>query len=234
MKRVVLALLTLLLLATAIAGFTPSGRLKTVAVRFVARNPWLSRVVFNRAFKTSRVPQVHNSFLEEAVRGVEPGKALDVTMGNGRNAVFLSRQGWDVTGFDVSEEALARARDSAQQAQVDIHAVQSTSEGFDYGIDRWDLIVLAYAWAPVSDRAFAARLKSSLKRGGLVVFEHFLHAGPNPVPKEAGAPDPGELPKLFGGFEILRYDELTGVADWEPPVGGRMSRQLVRMVARKD
>jgi len=200
---------------------------------FVARHPSLSRILFNRVFKTEKGPQEHNFLLEEAVRTIKPGKALDVTMGQGRNAVFLALRGWDVTGFDVSEKALSRAGEAARRSGVSIHAVESTSEAFDYGADRWDLLVLCYAWAPVSDPAFAARLKQSLRNGGLVVFEHVLHDGPESAPKAAGAPDPGELPKLFAGFEILRYEEVTGAPDWEPPLGGGEPPRLARMIARK-
>jgi SAM-dependent methyltransferase len=201
-------------------------------VGFVARHPSLSRILFNRVFKTEKVPREHNSLLEEAVRTIRPGKALDVTVGQGRNAVFLALRGWDVTGFDVSEEALSRAGDATRRSGVSIHAVQSTSEAFDYGVDRWNLLLLSYAWAPVSDPAFAARLKQSLRNGGLVVFEHFLHDGPDAAPKAVGAPDPGELPKLFAGFEILYYEEVKRVPDWKEVLGGALPR-LVRMIARK-
>jgi hypothetical protein len=51
-----------------------------------------------------------NRLLVEAVAQRTPGKALDVGMGQGRNALFLAAQGWSVTGFDVSEMGLARAR----------------------------------------------------------------------------------------------------------------------------
>ena len=202
-------------------------------VGFVARHPSLSRILFNRVFKTDKAPREHNSLLEEAVRTVRPGKALDVTLGQGRNAVFLVLRGWDVTGFDVSEEALSRARETARRSGVSIHAVQSTSEAFDYGVDRWDLLLLSYAWVPVSDPAFAARLRQCLRNGGLVVLEHFLHDGPESAPKAAGTPDPGELPTLFAGFEILRYEEITAVPDWEPPFRGGALPRLARMIARK-
>ena len=202
-------------------------------VEFIARHPWLSRIFFNRVFKAGKGPQEHNALLEEAVRAVNPGKALDVTMGQGRNAVYLALRGWDVTGFDVSEAALSRAGEAARQSKVSIHTVQSTSEAFDYGVSRWDLLLLSYAWVPVSDPAFAARLKRSLRDGGLVVFEHLLHDGPGPAPKAAGASSPGEISKLFAGFEILLYEEVTGVPDWEPPLGGSEPPPLVRMIARK-
>ena len=41
-----------------------------------------------------------NSLLVQAVKGRRPGKALDVGMGEGRNAIYLAKQGWKVTGID--------------------------------------------------------------------------------------------------------------------------------------
>jgi len=209
------------------------GRFLARVVGFVARRPSLSRMLFNRVFKAGKGPRAHNSLLADAVQTIKPGKALDVTMGQGRNAVFLAQRGWDVTGFDVSEAALSRAGEAARRAGVSMHAVQSTSEAFDYGSDRWDLLLLSYAWAPVWDPAFAARLKRSLRSGGLVVFEHFLHDGPETAPRAAGAPDPGELAKVFAGFEILRCEEVSGVPDWQEASGGGELRRLARMIARK-
>ncbi len=202
-------------------------------VGFVAQRPSLARMLFNHAFKTERGPQGHNCLLEEAVRSNRPGKALDVTIGQGRNAVFLASRGWDVTGFDVSRAGLDRAREVARRQSLNIHFVQSASETFEYGVNRWDLLLLCYAWVPLSDPAFAARLKRSLKSSGLIVFEHFLHDGPDSAPKAAGAPDPGELTTLFADFEILRYEEVTAVPDWEPPLSGAAPARLVRMIARK-
>ena len=45
-----------------------------------------------------------NALLVEAVRNRKPGRALDVGMGQGRNALFLSRNGWEVTGIDSADD----------------------------------------------------------------------------------------------------------------------------------
>jgi hypothetical protein len=41
-----------------------------------------------------------NSFLTEVVQGLKPGTALDYGMGSGRNALYLAKLGWQVSGFD--------------------------------------------------------------------------------------------------------------------------------------
>ncbi len=202
-------------------------------VRIGAKHPSLSRIIFNRFFRARTGHRNRTGFIEAAVRSVRPGKALDVTMGQGRNAVFLAQLGWEVTGFDIAEEALARAHGNAAQAGVQFSTIRSTSEGFDYGSERWDLLVLSYAWVPISDPAFIVRLKASLRKGGLVVFEHFLHDRPEATPREAGAPEPGELRRLFRDFEIRQYEEATAEPDWDAAASGRAPRPLVRMVAEK-
>jgi hypothetical protein len=71
------------------------------------------RVMFNNIYKTTKpgFATQPNALLISTVEGRKPGRALDVGMGQGRNSVFLALKGWDVTGFDMSDEGIAtRAR----------------------------------------------------------------------------------------------------------------------------
>lgn len=61
-----------------------------------------------------------NDVVLAEVPGLAPGRALDVGCGEGADAVWLARGGWDVTGLDVSEVALDRARAAAARAKVDV------------------------------------------------------------------------------------------------------------------
>lgn len=45
-----------------------------------------------------------NRLLVETVKEIKPGHALDVGMGQGRNAIYLAQQGWEVTGIELSDE----------------------------------------------------------------------------------------------------------------------------------
>jgi len=62
-----------------------------------------------------------SALLIEAAKGLRPGVALDAGMGRGRNAVYLARQGWTVTGFDISGEAIKARRDGRAAALADAH-----------------------------------------------------------------------------------------------------------------
>jgi SAM-dependent methyltransferase len=170
-----------------------------------------------------------NALLVEATKGLSPGAALDVAMGQGRNALYLAQQGWDVTGFDISKKGLEVAQANAQKAGVRINTVHASDRTFDFGEDRWDLIVFSYAFVPISDPAFAERVRRSLRKGGLIVYENYFRDPKLPLPRFVGAPEPNTLPGVFGDFRILRHEEVREKGDWGPS-----GCPLVRMVAQKQ
>ncbi|MCX4693434.1 cyclopropane-fatty-acyl-phospholipid synthase family protein [Streptomyces sp. NBC_01408] len=59
-----------------------------------------------------------NAVLVREVRDLAPGRALDLGCGEGADAVWLARQGWQVTGTDISGVALGRAAEHAAEAGV--------------------------------------------------------------------------------------------------------------------
>ncbi len=59
-----------------------------------------------------------NLELVEESEGLTPGRALDLGCGEGGDAIWLARQGWQVTATDVSSVAIERAARHAAQAGV--------------------------------------------------------------------------------------------------------------------
>ncbi|MGD0238220.1 MAG: class I SAM-dependent methyltransferase, partial [Syntrophorhabdales bacterium] len=152
------------------------------------------RIMFDNIYRTSTPGFVTqpNALLVSTVEGRKPGRALDIGMGQGRNSVFLALKGWDVTGFDVSDEGLAVARKNAERAGVKLNAIRESDEAFDYGSDQWDLIVFEYNPLPVTSTAYVERLRKSLKAGGLIVIES--HATDPRLPVQMPtAIEPGRL-----------------------------------------
>ena len=109
-------------------------------------------------------------------------------MGQGRNAVFLAMQGWDVTGFDPSDEGVRLAQANAAKAGVMIHALVSTDDQFDFGVAQWDLIAMTYVRSPTARDA--DRIRRALAPGGIFVYEN-------------GSDRHNELLKLFLPFLSL-------------------------------
>jgi 2-polyprenyl-3-methyl-5-hydroxy-6-metoxy-1,4-benzoquinol methylase len=161
-----------------------------------------------------------NQLLVEAVDGRPPGTALDVGMGQGRNAVYLAGKGWTVTGFDVAEVGLAEARRHAAARGLNVTTVHASDEEFDFGRERWDLIAIIFAL----EKRSVFRVRDALKPGGLVVIEA-AHTDTSPAPFHY---DANELLEIFKGFRILRYEDRSGRYDWGPE-----TIRLVRLVAQK-
>ncbi|UCF35750.1 MAG: class I SAM-dependent methyltransferase [Acidobacteriota bacterium] len=166
-----------------------------------------------------------NSFLVRMTEGVEPGTALDVGMGQGRNAIFLAQEGWKVTGFDPAEEAVALAQELADKAGVEIATVIQGSEEFAWDADRWDLIVLSY----VMVRPHIGQIKQALRSGGMVVLEAFHQdATQNQSIGRGVVYESNELLDLFSDFRIIQYEDTVATADF-----GRRETRVVRLCAMK-
>lgn len=164
-----------------------------------------------------------NQLLVDTVRGVRPGKALDVAMGQGRNALYLASQGWEVTGVDLSDEGIRQARAEADKRGLTLRTVNTNIDGYDFGVNRWDLVTMIYAG---DDVKWIEKIKPSLRKGGLFVVEYFAQ---DPEDPKDGGFARGQLAKLFAdGFDVLRDDYLEDEPDWA------LDRaKLVRFVARK-
>lgn len=167
-----------------------------------------------------------NAFLVEMVKGRQPGAALDVGMGQGRNAIYLAQQGWAVTGFDPADKAVAQANATAAKLGVKLMTVIQGSEDFDFGQNRWDLVVLSY----VTVRDIADRVIAALKPGGIVVIEGFHRDVTKQRPVGGGVVfDSNELLTLFSKLRVLRYEDADATSDF----GGAGSR-AVRLCALKE
>jgi SAM-dependent methyltransferase len=60
----------------------------------------------------------------EGQNALEPGRALDVGCGTGRDAIYLTKRGWRVTGLDFAEDALAKAKQRAAGEDVQVEWIQ--------------------------------------------------------------------------------------------------------------
>ena len=215
------------------SGTTPEearGERMVVLKLSNTRRDWIGPM-FDRIY-TSDSPNFKlapNAFLTEVIESVPPGRALDIAMGQGRNAVFLASIGWQTTGIDVSTAGVAAAKENARRAGVQIDAHTVGVEDFDLGTNRWDLIVLTYALVPggVAAREFADRVIASLASRGLLVIESFGSelGSRNRRPVDI---DPQELAGSYATLEMLRSEDEQTIPEWTDIVS-----RVIRMAARK-
>ena len=174
------------------------------------------------AFNTSP-----NAFLVSVIKGLKPGRALDVGMGQGRNTIYLAQQGWDSWGFDPADRAVAAATEQAAKAGVTITTRIARAEDFDWGEAQWDLIVLSYVGA----REYAANVLRALRPGGMVVIEGFHRDATKTRPiGSAVVFDTNELLTLFAPLRVVRYEDADSVGDFgqfDTRIGTTGGRQAV-------
>jgi 2-polyprenyl-3-methyl-5-hydroxy-6-metoxy-1,4-benzoquinol methylase len=117
-----------------------------------------------------------NRFLVAEVEGLEPGRALDVACGAGRNAVWLADRGWTVTGVDFSDVALANARGLAAERGVEIEWVQADLLSWQPAGHAFDLVAVLYLQLPSEERRLVlGRAADAVAPGGtLLVVGHDL------------------------------------------------------------
>jgi SAM-dependent methyltransferase len=201
-----------------------------------------SRVKYDAAYTAKKDFVARpNAFLKQCLRRIAPPKkglrrkprrercALDIGLGQGRNAMLLAQFRYATTGIDRSEVGVLAARRMAAARGVSINAVVADNEKYDFGRNRWDLIVLLYYPQPM---ILIDRLKAAVRPGGYILVERFSRPkANNPRDKrESRAHSP--MLASFLDWCVLHYENDEFESDWhwdgESPRG-----PIVRVLARK-
>jgi 2-polyprenyl-3-methyl-5-hydroxy-6-metoxy-1,4-benzoquinol methylase len=157
-----------------------------------------------KEFALGREP---NPFLKKYIHLLPRGKALDIASGEGRNAVFLARQGFEVDAVDISDKGLKKAQKLAREQGVKIKTFLVDLDQYQIEKERYDLIANFY----YLKRRLIPRIKKGIKKGGRVIFETYLlehRTLGTGGPKQAKYfLKPNELLRLFKNFRILFYRE---------------------------
>lgn len=141
--------------------------------------------------------------LKENIGLLPIGRALDIAMGEGRNAIFLAKKGYQVDGVDISTSALRKAARLANENNVMVNLINADLDGYKIQPESYDVILnINYL-----NRGLIPQIKLGLKKGGIVVFENLtVEHAKNPLGKGVSRDyllELGELRRLFKDFEIL-------------------------------
>jgi len=147
-----------------------------------------------------------NVYFKEKLDGLSTGKILLPAEGEGRNAVYAAKNGWDVSAFDWSIEAKKKADALASDNKVTIHYQVGDLHSIQYQPGEFDVIGLCYAhFTTESISAFHKTLVGYLRKGGVLIFEAFSknHIKYNSVKKGAGGP---KNPDMLFSLEDIAKD----------------------------
>jgi SAM-dependent methyltransferase len=175
-----------------------------------------------------------NGALVAEVDGLAPGRALDVGCGEGADAVWLARRGWDVTALEVSGVALERAAGHARDAGVAVRWVHAGLVEAGLPPSSFDLVSAQYPALLRTPGAAAERaLLSAVAPGGVLLVVH--HAGMEDHPVLDGGDDPADYvwPSMIAA--LLGDDWQVEVDEERPrvaPEGGAGAHHTDDVVLR--
>jgi SAM-dependent methyltransferase len=175
-----------------------------------------------------------NGALVTEVAALTPGRVLDVGCGEGADAIWLARGGWDVTALEVSAVALQRAIGHARDAGVSIRWVHAELARAGLEPGSFDLVSAQYPALLRTPNAAAERaLLAAVAPGGVLLLVH--HAGFDSQPAHENGFDPADYvwPSMIAA--LLDEDWVLEVDEQRPriaPEGGAGAHHTDDVVLR--
>ena len=164
-------------------------------------------------------------FLRHHLALLPRGRALELAMGEGYNAMFLARQGFSVTGIDISAVAVERSVQLSQEAGVAIDAQCMDLRTTTLPADTYDVVACFY----YLQRNLFPQVMNTLKPGGMVIYETFT--GEQAQHGHPTNPEyllyPNELLEAFRALRIRVYrdDVVEGPKAVASLIGEKISRR---------
>jgi SAM-dependent methyltransferase len=136
------------------------------------------------------------------------GSVLCLADGEGRNGVWLARQGFAVTSVDIAAQGMEKARQLAAEQGVAIETRVADLASHDLGHEVWDGIVSIFMHLPPTVRRdLFARCVAALRPGGIVLFEAYAKGqfgrGTGGPPDVELLVAPADVAQEFPGCRIL-------------------------------
>ncbi len=177
-----------------------------------------------------------NNYFKQQLDKLCPGKLFLPAEGEGRNAVYAAKLGWQVLAVDMSEMGKEKAMKLAAENEVEIKYQIDDLENYQYPVNEYDAVGIIYAHFLSNTRKQVYRkIAGSLKIGGALILETFSK---NQLGKSSGGPQNidmlnslDEIKADFDGFDFIEQVEVQIKLD----EGGLHQglAEVVRILARK-
>jgi SAM-dependent methyltransferase len=140
-----------------------------------------------------------NRFLVAEVTDLPPGRALDLACGEGRNTIWLAELGWRATGVDFSQVAIAKAREQAAEASLEVEFVCADLLDYEPEPEAFDLVLVFYLQLPAHERRLVVeRAAQAVAAGGT-----FLLVGHDLTNMTDGVGGPSDPTVLYTPDDIV-------------------------------
>lgn len=115
-----------------------------------------------------------NDFFAEQIANIPVGRILIPAAGEGRDAIYAGKKGWEVYAFDLSEQGEAKALKLAREQHVQLHYVCADALKIQFPLESFDVIMSTYFHTPPEIRPLVHnKFIKWLKPGGTLLLEGF-------------------------------------------------------------
>ena len=180
-------------------------------------NSWIERWNDRYSAEEFAYGTAPNNYLKESLEKQDIGTILFPAEGEGRNAVFAAKLGWNVSAFDISSEGKNKALKLAESENVILDYQIGELETLHYQPEQFDAIALIYAHFPAEIKsAIHKTLDQYLRKGGCIIFEAFSkkHLDYLAINDKVGGPKDiaslfsiEEIKSDFPNYEIITLEE---------------------------
>lgn len=179
-----------------------------------------------------------NAWLREQVSHLPPGgRVLCVADGEGRNSVWLARQGFRVEAFDIASRAVEKAEAFARREGASVRYAVADVDGYDWpeaALDGVVAIFVQFADPQTRTRLFE-RMVRSLRPGGVLILQGYT---PRQLDYRTGGPPLLShlytrelLETAFASLSLIELREYE--AEVEEGQGHSGYSALIGLVARR-
>lgn len=109
---------------------------------------------------------------EQAFRLINHNKVIAFAEGEGRNAIFLAKQGHKVTAIDYSEDGLEKTKKLAKKHNVEVHTKKVDLLADSLPVDEYDAAIMVFGhFHNDHQKMILDKMIQTIKPGGLIMFE---------------------------------------------------------------
>ena len=168
---------------------------------------------------------------------ISQGKSLLVADGEGRNSVYLAKQGFDITAMDSSKIGMDKAKKLAKETGVDIQFQLADIYDYDWSDKAYDNVMAIFIQfaPPQSWTAIFNGMKQAVRQGGIIFIHGYtrqqIHYGTGGPSNVDHLYEPEMLEEAFADFEIITNEAYEADVDDGPGHNGRSA--LLDFIARK-
>ncbi|MBS1959484.1 MAG: methyltransferase domain-containing protein [Bdellovibrionales bacterium] len=148
------------------------------------------------------------SFLKDYIHLIPKGRAFVPAMGEGRNAIFLAKKGFEVDGNDISDVAIEKTLGEAKQQKVMIKTILADLSKYSFPEDYYDFVLVSLFYS----KALIPKFKASVRKGGYIMF--YNRVVDTSSKRKSSIPDeflvkPSDLKEGLKDFKIKAYKEYS-------------------------